>query len=78
MLDDVTRVFLNISEDFMYSDYDIFVTDSTKEIQNIEALRTLMQPAMQNGASLLDVAEIMTLDNMTAIRNKLPRNRRQA
>ena len=71
MLDDVTRVFLNISEDFMYSDYDIFVTDSTKEIQNIEALRTLMQPAMQNGASLLDVAEIMTLDNMTAIRNKL-------
>lgn len=71
MLDDVTRVFLNISEDFSYSDYDIFVTDSTKEIQNIEALRTLMQPAMQNGASLLDVAEIMTLDNMTAIRNKL-------
>ncbi len=71
VLDDVTRIFMNISDDFLYSDFDIFVTDSTKEQQNIESLKTLMQPAMQNGASLLDVAEIMTLDNMSEIKERL-------
>jgi hypothetical protein len=30
-----------------------------------------MQPAMQNGASLLDIAEIITMDNVTMIRGKL-------
>ena len=30
-----------------------------------------MQPAMQNGDSLLDIAEIITLDNVTMIRSKL-------
>jgi hypothetical protein len=30
-----------------------------------------MQPAMQNGASLLDIAEIITMDNVTMIRSKL-------
>ena len=49
---------------------DIFTEDST-ERQNIDALRQLLQPAMQNGATLLDVAEIVTLDNVTMIKNKL-------
>jgi predicted hydrocarbon binding protein len=71
VLDDVTRIFMNINDDFLYSDFDVFLTDSTKEQQNIEALKTLMQPAMQNGASLLDVAEIMTLDNMSEIKERL-------
>ena len=30
-----------------------------------------MQPAMQNGANLLDIAEIITMDNVTMIKNKL-------
>jgi hypothetical protein len=30
-----------------------------------------MQPAMQNGASLLDITEIITMDNVTMIKNKL-------
>lgn len=71
MLDDQTRVFLKISEDFFYSDFDIFVTNATKEAANIQALQSLIQPAMQNGATLLDAAEILTLENMTAIKNKL-------
>lgn len=71
IFDDATRVFMNITDDFLNSDFDIFVTDSTKESQNIESLRTLLQPAMQNGASLLEMAEILTLDNMSAIKEKL-------
>lgn len=71
VLDDATRAFLTLSDDFFYEDMDIFVEDATKNQQQIEALKNLMQPAMQNGASLLDIAEIITMDNVTMIRNKL-------
>lgn len=71
VLDDATRTFLTLSDDFFYEDYDIFVEDTTKNQQQIEALKNLMQPAMQNGASLLDIAEIITMDNVTMIKNKL-------
>jgi len=50
---------------------DIFVDDSTKNQQQIEALRNLMQPAMQNGASLLEAAEVLTNDNFNIIKQKL-------
>ena len=71
VLDDATRAFLQLSEEFFYEDMDIFVDDSTKNMQNIEQLRQLMQPAMQNGASLLDVAEIITMDNVSMIKDRL-------
>lgn len=71
VLDDATRAFLQLSEQFFYEDMDIFVDDSTKNMQNIETLRQLMQPAMQNGASLLDIAEIITMDNVSMIKDRL-------
>lgn len=71
VLDDATRAFLTLSDDFFYEDIDIFVEDTTKNQQRIETLKNLMQPAMQNGASLLDIAEIITMDNVTMIRSKL-------
>lgn len=71
ILDDTTRAFLTLSDQFFYEDMDVFVDDSTKAQQQIENLRTLLQPAMQNGASLLDIAEIITLDNINAIKNRL-------
>lgn len=71
VLDDATRAFLTLSDDFFYEDMDIFVEDTTKNQQQIEALKNLMQPAMQNGASLLDIAEVITMDNVTMIRSKL-------
>lgn len=73
LTDDMTRVFMDITDEFLYSDMDVFVSDSTKEHQNIEAIRQLAQPAMQNGASLLDVAEIYASTNLTDIKNKLKR-----
>lgn len=71
VLDDATRAFLSLSDDFFYEDMDIFIDDSTKNQQQIEALKQLMQPAMQNGASLLDIAEIITMDNVSMIKNRL-------
>lgn len=65
------RTFIEITEDFPYHDYDVFLTDSTKEYKDLQLLQNLYQPAMQNGASLLDVASIMTEDNMSEIKRKL-------
>jgi hypothetical protein len=71
ILSDGSRSFLDIAEDFIYADFDIFVSDSTQEAQNIEAIKSLLQPAMQNGATLLDAAYILTSNNMSLIKTKL-------
>lgn len=71
VFDDATRAFMTLTDDMFYEDFDIFVEDTTKNQQQIEALKNLMQPAMQNGASLLDIAEIITMDNVTMIKNRL-------
>lgn len=71
VLDDATRAFLTLSDDFFYEDMDVFVDDTTKNQQQVEALKQLMQPAMQNGASLLDIAEIITMDNVSMIKQRL-------
>lgn len=71
ILDDAARAFITLSDSFFYEDYDVFVEDTTKNQQQIDALKNLMQPAMQNGASLLDITEIITMDNVTMIKNKL-------
>lgn len=71
ILDDATRALLKIQPESLNEDYDIFISDSTKEVQIIEQLKTLVQPAMQNGASLLDILDIYVTDNVSVIRNKL-------
>lgn len=71
IFDDTTRAFITLADNFPYEDFDIFVTDSTKEVQAIEQLRALIQPAMQNGASLVDAAEMYTMDNLSLIKSKL-------
>ena len=71
ILDDATRAFITLSDDFFYEDMDIYIDDTTKNQQQIEALKQLMQPAMQNGASLLDIAEIITMDNVSMIKGRL-------
>lgn len=70
-LNDSSRAFLELDEGFFYEDYDIFVTDSSKEMQHLEAVKSLYQPALQNGASIVDIAEIISLDNVSEIRTKL-------
>lgn len=71
ILNDTERVFLDIEDDFLFADMDVFLTDSTKEDRDIEVMRQLLQPAMQNGATLLDAAELLTNDNMSTIKRRL-------
>ena len=50
---------------------DVFVSDTSKDLENIQKLQQLIQPAMQNGASLLEAAEILTNDNFNILKQKL-------
>ena len=65
------RAFIDIADKFYYEDMDIFVSDTSKDIENIQKLQSLIQPAMQNGASLLEAAEVLTNDNFNIIKQKL-------
>jgi len=71
IFDDVERAFINIVPEFYYADMDVFVTDTTKDLQRMDQLKQLIQPAMQNGATLLEAAEILTSDNISNIKDKL-------
>jgi|LSPY01.1.fsa_nt_gi hypothetical protein len=50
---------------------DLFVTSSAEEQRKLEELKQLYQPAMQNGATLVDVLHMMESENITDIRLKL-------
>lgn len=71
IFDNGERAFLNITPKFYYEDMDVFVSDTSKDLENIQKLQQLIQPAMQNGASLLEAAEILTNDNFNIIKQKL-------
>lgn len=71
IFDNGERAFLDITHKFYYEDMDVFVSDTSKDLENIQKLQQLIQPAMQNGASLLEAAEILTNDNFNIIKQKL-------
>lgn len=71
VFDNGERAFLNITKDFYYEDMDVFVSDTSKDLENIQKLQQLIQPAMQNGTSLLEAAEILTNDNFNILKQKL-------
>lgn len=71
MFDNGERAFLDITPKFYYEDMDVFVSDTSKDLENIQKLQQLIQPAMQNGASLLEAAEILTTSNFNLIKQKL-------
>lgn len=71
IFDNGERAFLDITPKFYYEDMDVFVSDTSKDLENIQKLQQFIQPAMQNGASLLEAAEILTNDNFNIIKQKL-------
>lgn len=71
VFDNGERAFLAITKQFYYEDMDVFVSDTSKDAENIAKLQQLIQPAMQNGASLLEAVEVLTNDNFNIIKQKL-------
>ena len=71
IFDNGERAYVDIQDKFYYEDMDVFVSDTSKDMENIQKLQQLIQPAMQNGASLLEAAEVLTNDNFNIIKQKL-------
>ena len=71
VFDNGERAYLDIADKFYYEDMDVFVTDTSKDMENIQKLQQLIQTAMQNGASLIEAAEVLTNDNFNIIKQKL-------
>ena len=71
VFDNGERAYIDIADKFYYEDMDVFVSDTSKDMENIQKLQQLIQPAMQNGASLLEAAEVLTNDNFNIIKQKL-------
>jgi hypothetical protein len=70
-LDDMSISFLHLTKEFSFADLSVYVTNSGKDIRDLEALKSLAQPAMQNGADLYDVANIITTESMRQIKDEL-------
>jgi len=68
IFDNGERAFLDIEKKFYFEDMDVFVSDTSKDIERINKLQQLIQPAMQNGASLLEAAEVLTTDNFNLLK----------
>lgn len=79
ILDDMSRILLEISEEFVNADYGIFVTNSAKENQTIENLRALAQQASASGlATLSDLISIFDSDSIADIKNTIKKSESDA
>ena len=66
VLDDMSRVFLEFNgEDIASTEYDLFISNSSKDLEIKQAMRQLSQAAVQNGASLTLIAEVLRSDSVT-------------
>lgn len=71
-LDDLSRDFISIDgEALSWSDLSVYITDSAQDEKVLEQIRSLGQAALQNGASLLDVADMMSTDSVAELKEKL-------
>jgi hypothetical protein len=71
MLDDFSRNIVTVPDDFHSQDYDIFVSDASKDNKVLESLRALAQPALQAGATLYDVAVMYMTEDIADMKHKL-------
>jgi len=68
--EDGMRMFMDMPQGAL-EPMDLFIKSSGDQVEKINQLKQLYQPAMQNGASLSDIVEIMSMNNLTAIKLKL-------
>lgn len=69
----MSRIFLQIDpQNYCYSDYSIFVTNSGKDLRIKEDLKQLAQAALSAGVvSFSDIVEVIKSDSVTEIANKI-------
>jgi hypothetical protein len=68
---DLDNVFFSINRNELLRNLFVFVTSSQEDKQNLEMLKQLLQPAMQNGAELSDAAAIISADSENRVKDVL-------
>lgn len=71
LMSDMSRKFINITEDFYYADFDVFVSDSSDEHRKIQVMQNLAESAIGQGASLSEISEMLRSNNIPEMNNKL-------
>ena len=67
-----TMTFKLMGDDFGYSEYGIFVSNATQDLQALEALKSLTQAALQNDKmSISDVISVYNSSSIADIKNKI-------
>tara|TARA_R100000329_G_scaffold113671_1_gene93289 strand:+ start:496 stop:2739 length:2244 start_codon:yes stop_codon:yes gene_type:complete len=74
-----TMTFNLIGDKFGYSEYGVFVSNSTQDLQALEALKSLTQASLQNDKmSISDVISIYNSSSLSDIRNKIEQSEKEA
>ena len=71
IMDDMKRSFIDITDDFFYSDFDIFVSDSSDENMKVQIMHNLAESAIGQGASLSEISEMLRSNNIPEMSKKL-------
>lgn len=71
IMDDMSRSFISITEDFQYADFDVFVNDSSDEHRKVQVMHNLAESAIGQGASLTEVSEMLRSNSIPEMSNKL-------
>ncbi len=76
VLDDLGIEMLEVDgPEFENTEFDVFVSNTTKDQQNYDTLKSLFQSALQTDkATLSDIARVMTMDSMSDISRMLQTN----
>ena len=74
-----TMTFNLMGDKFGYSEYGVFVSNSSQDLQALEALKSLTQAALQNDKmSISDVISIYNSSSLSDIRNKIEVSEKEA
>lgn len=68
---DLDNIFKKINRDQLLRNLFVFVTNSKEDKDLVDTLKQLMQPAMQNGADLLEMAEILSTNSENKLKDTL-------
>lgn len=78
LFDDMELAYLNYENlDLDNEMLQVFVTNSSEALEQKELLKQMVTPAMQNGADLLDMSDIILAETQSEVRNVLEKLRRQ-
>lgn len=71
MQPDGSPQYLELDEEFTLAEYGIFVQDSNKETEKLDTMRQLTSVALEQGASLSTIADIVDSESFIEIKDKI-------